>query len=352
MKKIGVITIIFFALLFALSTTSFVPAPIEASFNKFIPEMKKPVTMFMSGDIMLGRYVETLMKREGDDYPFQAMKEVYADSDLVFGNLEGPIRTNHFQTPDNTMVFSFRPETGEILSQNGFNIMTLANNHTFDKAQEGLDETQQYLTDAGIDYFGHPKDVADVLEKEVNGHDLVFIGLHDTFLNDLDRGAALTLVRDYKEQKKFVMVSVHWGAEYKIVSNRTQQDFARDLVNYGADVVIGHHPHVVQEIEEYNGSLIFYSLGNFIFDQYFSKDTQQGLALEMTIEKNKLGFELIPVDIIRSQPIVMEDDQEFLLELAERSSESIKLDILSKQIELNRKTKADLFPLSNTDYSL
>jgi hypothetical protein len=203
-----------------------------------------------------------------------------------------------------------------------------------------------------IDYFGHPKDVADVLEKEVNGHDLVFIGLHDTFLNDLDRGAALTLVRDYKEQKKFVMVSIHWGAEYKLVSNSTQQDFARDLVNYGADVVIGHHPHVVQEIEEYNGSLIFYSLGNFIFDQYFSKDTQQGLALEMTIEKNKLGFELIPVDIIRSQPIVMEDDKEFLLELADRSSESIKLDILNKQIELKRKTKADLFPLSNTDYSL
>lgn len=345
MKKFGVITSVFIGLLIALSSTSVVPQPIEAGFQKLIPDGKSPVKIFMSGDIMLGRYVETLMKKNGDDYPFEKVRDLYSESDLVFGNLEGPIRTNHFQTPDNTMVFSFRPETGDILKRNGFNLVTLANNHTFDKAQDGLDETKQYLDEAGVEYFGHPKDVADILEKEVNGHEIVFIGFHDTFLNKLDYVEALRVVREYKEQKKFVFVSVHWGAEYKLISSTPEREFARKLVDAGADAVIGHHPHVVQEIEEYNGSIIFYSLGNFIFDQYFSKDTQEGLAVEMEIDKRDLRFRLLPVDIIRSQPQLMEDNSEFLIELSERSSEQLELDILNGLIEIPRKTMADLYHL-------
>lgn len=90
-------------------------------------------------------------------------------------------------------------------------------------------------------------------------------------------------------------------------------------------MIIGHHPHVVQEIEEYNGKYIFYSLGNFIFDQYFSKDTQEGLLVQVTLEDEKLSYTLLPVKSVRSQPMLMEGEekQAFLDALAKRSSKTI-----------------------------
>jgi poly-gamma-glutamate synthesis protein (capsule biosynthesis protein) len=304
LKKLVLIVLILGGILLALSSVSVVPRPIEAGFRRIIPEIKSPAKIFMAGDIMLGRYVETLMNKFGEDYPFEKISNVYTDSDIVFGNLEGPISTNHYQTPDNVMVFSFKPETGSIIKRNGFNLVTLANNHTFDRADIGLNDSKFHLDEAGVDYFGHPKLVDDFLETKVNGHEIVFIGLHDTFLNDLDHDEAVRVVKEFKDKKKFVFVSIHWGSEYKPVSNKREQDFAHRLVDSGADVIIGHHPHVVQEIEEYNGSLIFYSLGNFIFDQYFSKETQEGLTLTMEITNRDLKFNLLPIDIIKSHYIL------------------------------------------------
>jgi len=123
----------------------------------------------------------------------------------------------------------------------------------------------------------------------------------------------------------FLIISIHWGEEYKIIEA-------------GADLMIGHHPHVVQNIEKYQGKLIFYSLGNFIFDQYFSPDTQQGLAVGLEIYPDRLVCQLFPIQINLSQPVLMEWDtaSEFLIQLANCSDVNLVDEIESGIIKIER----------------
>ena len=134
-------------------------------------------------------------------------------------------------------------------------------------------------------------------------------------------------------------MSVHWGQEYQIKSSVFQQKLARKIIDSGADLIIGHHPHVVQEIEIYNNKLIFYSLGNFVFDQYFSEQTQQGLAVRLEINENKLVFQLFPIQSKLSQPFLMEQNQaeKFLEKLSERLSEDLVEEIKRGVIEIKLK---------------
>jgi poly-gamma-glutamate synthesis protein (capsule biosynthesis protein) len=133
-------------------------------------------------------------------------------------------------------------------------------------------------------------------------------------------------------------VAIHWGEEYRDVSNKRQQTLGRALIDAGADVIIGHHPHVVEEIELYRGKPIFYSLGNFIFDQYFSKETQEGLAVKISVGDKKAAYELIPVDLHKSQPKRMSSDAEekWLEELSLRSAKELRSDIIQGGFSLPR----------------
>jgi poly-gamma-glutamate synthesis protein (capsule biosynthesis protein) len=132
---------------------------------------------------------------------------------------------------------------------------------------------------------------------------------------------------------------MHWGIEYKIVNSPAQQQLAHLIIDNGADLIIGHHPHVVQNIEEYKGKLIFYSLGNFIFDQYFKEEVQQGLAVGWEIYPQKYVFNLFPLQSKLSQPDLMSDQEkmEFLAQLAKNSSLSLEAQIKSGKIEVNSK---------------
>ncbi len=111
---------------------------------------------------------------------------------------------------------------------------------------------------------------------------------------------------------EFLVAMVHGGDEYQLTSNKAQKAFYRGLIDDGVKLVIAHHPHVVQEAEKYKGSMIFYSLGNFIFDQYFSKETQEGLTIKATFAHGAVSYELIPVKSIRSQPMLMTEKEKEL----------------------------------------
>ena len=130
----------------------------------------------------------------------------------------------------------------------------------------------------------------------------------------------------------------HWGQEYKPKSLKEEQDLAHKMIDTGVDMVIGGHPHVTQEIEIYNDHLIFYSLGNFIFDQYFSKETQEGLAVGLEIYPGKKIFNLYPTKNIGSQARLMEGDEKqvFLDNLAEKSSYALQDFIKQGKIEINK----------------
>jgi poly-gamma-glutamate synthesis protein (capsule biosynthesis protein) len=137
---------------------------------------------------------------------------------------------------------------------------------------------------------------------------------------------------------KFLIVLLHWGQEYQLKSSISQQSLSHKLIDEGADLIVGSHPHVVQEIEEYKGKLIFYSLGNFIFDQYFSKETQEGLAVGLEIYPEKVIYRLFPIQSCLSQPFLMEKEKakEFLENLAKRSSLQLFDKIKTGIIEIER----------------
>jgi poly-gamma-glutamate synthesis protein (capsule biosynthesis protein) len=300
----------------------------------------KTTTILVVGDIMLGRYVETLMKRYGTNYPFEKIGQFPWGADLVMGNLEGAIPEFHAQTPLDSVRFNFSPDVAEVLRSNHFNIVTLANNHTFGYGQKGYIETRDYLNRFDIDSTGHPFDINEiyVLTRGINGQVFKFISFNATNPY-FDINKAALLVQEVKKKKDFVIINIHWGVEYKSVANKAQQNLAHILIDSGADVVIGHHPHVVENLELYKGKLIFYSLGNFIFDQYFSKATQESLAVSMEISGSAIIYRLLPIESTVSQPTLMEQQEkkrEWLKNLSSISSSELTKQIQKGVISLRR----------------
>ena len=267
----------------------------------------KPKTFLFTGDIMLDRKVELQMNKNGFSYPFEKISEFLKTSDGVFGNLEGPISKN----PENyslvAMEFAFDAKVIEPLASANFKVLSLANNHTLNMGLAGMEETKQLLEQANIDWIGEPWQCS---EKTAIKDDIVFAAFNKTF-NGCNDEKIIEIVKSIESSApdKFLVVGMHWGEEYKLKSNSLQQDLAHKIIDAGADLIVGTHPHVVQEIENYNGKLIFYSLGNFIFDQYFSEDTQEGLMVKLSIFPDKIVYNLIPIKSELSQPQVMEQEE-------------------------------------------
>lgn len=302
--------------------------------NRFLPRNKdKYVTLIATGDIMLGRSVEMLENQKGWDYPFLHIDPLLDGADIVMGNLEGPIPRRHIVTPLESLQFSFAEQSVEPLSRR-FSVLSLANNHTDDFGETGFRETKSALEEAGIVTVGHPVRTSDEFTTEKTIHDrrFRFIGLNATYPS-FNINKTATLAGD-ADSPAFTIITIHWGTEYAPRSNETQRSIAHALIDAGADLIIGHHPHVVQEIERYKGRLIFYSLGNFIFDQYFSRATQESLMVRAAISDDTASFTLIPLALPRSQPAPMtpELSQTFLNELASRSASDISDQIKSGTI--------------------
>jgi poly-gamma-glutamate capsule biosynthesis protein CapA/YwtB (metallophosphatase superfamily) len=267
------------------------------------------------GDIMLGRDVRSLMNAYGLNYPFSQMDPFYLKSnDILLGNLEGPIAKNAVKTKK-TIAFRFLPDIAPILKNNYFDALSMANNHSFDMGLQGFEDTAEILAAQGIVHFGDPRGIGDgsVAEISVNGTNIAFLGLEEVIYKINDDKAVEKIKELYSQGYKVIPV-VHWGVEYQHKPNARQKDLAHKFIDAGAIMVIGHHPHVVESFEEYNGHPIFYSLGNAVFDQYFSADTQEGLSIALNIKSNSIETFLFPIKIDRSRMRLMADDEknEFL----------------------------------------
>lgn len=272
---------------------------------------ERALSIVAFGDMMLGRHVRTLMDSHGMDYVFEKMPEYFiGGADVVFGNLEGPIK-GRGKSGGTAMNFSFNEDIAEFLKRHGFTLVSIANNHAVDQGWDGRNTTIAALDSAGLGWCGHPSeaDPKSVYYGAADDLKYAFVCFHDVNFR-LDDGAAIKLVSDVKEKVDYVIVSIHWGYEYKHRPDfATQIEPGRAFIDAGADFVIGHHPHVVQSFEIYNGKPIFYSLGNFVFDQYWSKDTQEELALRIFIKKNKQTIHLFPMKSERAQSRLMNDTE-------------------------------------------
>lgn len=250
------------------------------------------VDLVFFGDIMVGRRIESLILDYGADHFLSGVSllpngQPLGAFDLVSANLEGAITAGGEKAPPvYPYDFAFPPERIAALRDGGISFVTIANNHLYDQGHDGVASTRRYLTELGIDHSGDlDRLVSDhsVTYIERNGVTFGMIGLSEVY-GPLNRDEVRHLVAETDAAVDLTIVNVHWGVEYEHQPRRHQRDMARILVWSGADLVIGHHPHVTQGVEVVDGVPVCYSLGNFIFDQAFSDEVQQGYAVAVTLE--------------------------------------------------------------------
>lgn len=286
---------------------------IIGAYTSGLPSKKPVASLQFFGDIMLDRSVAKVMGSDGLDYLFANLhgqeNRFFEGQHILMANLEGPFAPTRVPTTK-SIAFRFDPKLAKDLKSYGFDGFTLANNHTVDMGWKNVDFTKQVLKDSGLGSFGNQYDegVDDIYiagEEQNLPFKIAFIGLN-TVGHELDMSVVKQMIIKAKQQAKFLIINIHWGQEYSLKSNKFQQDLGHQLIDMGADAIIGHHPHVVEEMEVYNGHPIFYSLGNFIFDQYFSKETQEGISVGLIInDDGRINWHVFPFFSKKSQVQLM-----------------------------------------------
>lgn len=287
------------------------------------------VSMLFLGDVMLSRGVANQIGKNNDLYfPFQYIKEELLNNDFVFSNLESPIIEGR-KINAGEMFFRTDENIIPILKEMNFSIVSLANNHMLDMGQKGLLNTLKILTENNIQYVGAGENYEKAHEPKIlekNGIKFAFLAYNDDDVilstNEATNDRAGTAFMNLEELKKdvinaklladFVIVSMHSGNEYQIAPNQRQIDFSHTAIDNGADLVIGHHPHIIQKYEQYKNGHIFYSLGNCIFDQMWSKETREGVTMKIIFSKEKIEkMDSIPFLIENfSQPRIINKENE------------------------------------------
>ena len=245
----------------------------------------KQTSLIFTGDVMLGRSVMSKsLKIKNPDYPFMNVADLLRGADIVFSNLESPIIDGCLYS-DSGFKFCSDPKMIDGLKYAGVDIVNLANNHTLNYGKEGLAQTKKYLDLNNIKWVGDGNLV--IIEK--NKTKFGFLGFN--FLTLEPQEQDFNLVRNSKKKVDFLIVGVHWGEEYTNKANSYQRLLARELSKAGADYIVGHHPHWIQEIENVGNTKVYYSLGNFVFDQMWSEETKKGLSVNLIFKGKKLEGE-------------------------------------------------------------
>ena len=269
-------------------------------------------SILLVGDIMLGRYVETLTEEHGEKYPFERVQNLLKSTDIAFGNFEGAVPLKHEKTRDRELRLSFRQETVPLLKDVGFDVLSLANNHSLDFGTEGYENTVRICESHGMVCGGHSTNLvpSSFEQFDVGDSKVGILFLHALEIDTEDEELT-SLMADMKQMTDIQLAYIHWGTEYKTIHSPEQEVLAHFLIDNGFDAIVGHHPHVIQDIELYKEKPIFYSLGNFVFDQYFDDNVQTGLGVRLEIEKSGLTYTLIPFTSIDepSQPRLMTIDE-------------------------------------------
>lgn len=298
--------------------------------NTLTQQEPRTVTFLAVGDISLSRGIaQTIQTKQDPLYPFRGIESLLKSTDFNFGNLETPFSSSNTFNPNKTMVFNApKPNIAGLVAYN-FAVLNLANNHALDQGVDGVNTTTQVLDENHLLHMGTGKTLEQAWTPAIierNGIKIGFIGASYASSNDGGRTTNTYVARIedidrlkaqvslLKSSVDFVVVTMHAGTEYTQQPNQSQINFAHAAVDAGADIVIGAHPHWVQERELYcptSGSSpfkgevrwggysqhsdtnslysdckwIYYSLGNFIFDQSWSEQTKKGLALKITLSK-------------------------------------------------------------------
>ena len=282
-----------------------------------LPEAQPEVTLVAVGDLMFSRTVGLkVAENGGPDAAFERVRDYLRSGDITFGNLETALTPGRAIQPGE-MTFRSDPAVAASLAAAGFDVISLANNHVPNFGAAGVMDTLKYLDAARVGHAGAGADAAAARAPAVierSGLRFAFLAYNDADVVPadyfaapdrpgtavMDVGSLRTDVAAARAAADIVVVSMHSGTEYVPGPNKRQVAFAHAAIDAGADLVIGHHPHVVQTVETYAGKPILYSLGNFVFDQGWSRETQDGLAAKAVFR----GRQLVRIEF---QPIVIND---------------------------------------------
>ena len=312
MKKLLIIPI-----LLALLTVFFWPKfSLTSPLSSFKPEISNTPTptpkpsqaiIGLAGDLGLGRHITSTARLKNDfTWSFGGVASWLQQNDLNIANLESPVTDPCPEGLTGTFTFCGDKRFLPQLSQNKF-ILTLANNHILNYGQSGLKQTYDFLNQYQIPfYYSHQDDYKFTTQTIDNisfgflGYDLVTYP--PNIANNIAQSELIEQIisdiSQYNNQVDWLVISLHWGNEYLPQAETWRVNLVHRLIDAGADIIHGHHPHVIQPSEIYKDKPIFYSLGNFIFDQSWSYETSHSQLIRLTLSQNSiLDTTIIPIAI-------------------------------------------------------
>ncbi len=257
------------------------------------------------GDTFMDRSIRQKSEKHGYDFMFECIRPYFYNFDYVVANVESPVTRNKSVSvgtepgSPNNYRFTTDPKALNAMLRAGINVLGIDNNHMYDFGSSGIEETGKHIIESGIKYFGDPVNNNYRSLKITEGKNVFTLISFNEFFGSAQK--TLQEIALAKKEGGKAIVFAHWGNEYSPVTARVRQ-LAKEFVDAGADMVIGMHPHVVQETENYNGSYIAYSLGNFLFDQYFNDEVKTGAIVEMQMidgEITKIGMRKTHLDEFR-----------------------------------------------------
>ncbi|GBF34076.1 capsule biosynthesis protein capA [Desulfocucumis palustris] len=313
----------------ALSGGEPVPVPAAVNSNEDIindNNKNSPVLLNLAGDVLLASGVGRVMTMNGVDYPWEKVAGLLKEGDVTAANLECCISARGRPEPDKQFTFRAVPGVLAGVQGAGIDVFTLANNHVLDFGPEAMKDTLVHLDNYGLAYTGAGMNVncatmPVIVEKK--GLKVGFLAFSRVLpraswaagpkrlgiASGYDPGPVKDSVKSLAGRADFVVVSLHWGKEMADYPRKEDVGFGHMLVDAGADVVLGHHPHVIQGVEFYKNKMIAYSAGNFIFSPSSTR-AREGMIIQVEAENKKIGrARIIPTEIINAQTHILQGQQ-------------------------------------------
>ncbi|MBM7553011.1 CapA family protein [Thalassobacillus pellis] len=304
--------------------------------NKAPVNNKDVVELTFAGDVMFANSLIHTTEQEGFDYPFQYVKEHFQNDDFTFVNLETSV-TERGIKEEKIYNYRTKPEAMDALKSVGIDGLALGNNHTLDYGTQGLLDTISYVEKAGLATIGagkNKKEAYSSFTKTFNGKKIAFLSFSKVLPKvewyalenrpgiasgyQLDR--MTEIIRKAETMHDYVFVQIHWGEMGDTMFNETEQTYAHEMIDAGADAIIGSHPHVLQGFEYYEGKLIAYSLGNLLFPDFVhGEEAQTGLLEVKILESGKLEYSFLP-HLIQDDVITIHPNEKELLNRLEARS--------------------------------
>lgn len=276
------------------------------------PSTPTDTTILFTGDLMFDRDIRAAAQKKGNDFIFAPLRELLLAQDFVVTNLEGPITSSSSRSLGSAVgspanySFTFDPSLAETLYRHNIRVVNLGNNHILNFGTTGLDQTLSTLAQTGIAAFGYtgaattssPLAYSQVIDH--NHQKIALVNYNQFALGS--EAVALGEISRLRPQVDWVVVYTHWGNEYQPEAVPVTVQLAHQFIDSGADLIIGSHPHVIQNHEIYKDKHIYYSLGNFVFDQYFEPAVRKGLLVKaiFNVNQKKINLTEIPVFLLKN----------------------------------------------------